>query len=143
MENLIDVNKGVAYWQHPLFENVGIGTKLDSSSYRCKFVGIENVFERIRPKEYPSRINSILLSMTPNNPTFNNNASIYRVEMYGTIFCADSRKFQEAIHSSDAESIKEWATKYWSGMSNTKEKHTEIILCGEATVVEEVKNEII
>jgi hypothetical protein len=142
MEKLIRVSGDFAYWQHPLYESVKIGTMIEPINNH-RFVGIENIFESLRPKEYPSRINSIIVSSHPDNIRFNNNSPIYKVKISGDAFHADLRKFNEAIHSNDSESIREWATKYWSGMSSIEEKHIEIILCGEVTIIEEIKNEII
>tara|TARA_Y100000310_G_C20700583_1_gene829488 strand:- start:7259 stop:7675 length:417 start_codon:yes stop_codon:yes gene_type:complete len=128
IEKLIRVDSEIAYCQ-----------SIDIVEGITKFKDIENVFENLRPKEYPSRLTSIRLGSTPDNIAFDKNLPIYEVNISGTIFYGDLRKFNEAIHAEDNEQLHNWILKYWESSPTPKENYSEIILDGTATVLGKIK----
>ena len=134
IEKLIRVDDDVAYWQPSESGDISIGMKIESGDI-TKFKDIENIFESSRPKEYPSRINSIRIATTKDNITFDTTLPVYEVNITGTIFYGDLRKFNEAVHSEDTEQLYSWVKKYWESSPINKENYTELILNGEATII--------
>jgi hypothetical protein len=136
MGRLEEVKGLQAYWQAPENVIVEMGVCIEPVTECDRFKGIENIFENARPKQLPSRINSLCVATTP---TFKNTLPIYECVIEGSVFYADLRKFNEAVHANDTESINMWAEKYWDGASNKKDKYTEIIVNGTVTIIKEYK----
>jgi len=138
MEKVHRLREKVAYWQPSKNDAVEMGFEITPFRGRIRFGGIEKIFDRVRPKQYPSRLGSVMVSPTKDNILFDKGKPIYECVVSGKVFYGDLRLFTEAVHSKETEEIEAWAKKYWVGSRDINERYTEMLVDGTAIVIGEI-----
>jgi hypothetical protein len=142
----------IFYWTAHSDRDVPIGFKIPHSNIIPHHAEIEKTFEKVRKKDFPdrpSRLNAIFLC--PNLSGFcRPNASlhggdIFKVKANGKYFIANGEFFTEAVfHPTDTVdyAIAYWTSPgWWYDSEDTEYSYNEVVLQGEAEVVEKVSEE--
>jgi hypothetical protein len=127
-----------------------VGKKLhkwQGAEWLQSLVRIDDIFERVRAKEFPKRpmrkgssfvaptlVAAVKWGGTPSS-------RFYEVDAQGNIFTTDGEIINDLIHSGrkSDEEVENEARKYWRDMTLASMRRPETIVDGDVTVVREIE----
>lgn len=107
------------YFHGSVRSDLGAGTLLVPGGPIKPHLRVEEIFEAVRRERFPdrpSRFESVYVSEDPTQIA--EHGTLYRVEIRGNAFRADSGAFTEAVFSSDERMAVLRALEYWKGATS-------------------------